>query len=784
MIQKTNRCQVWSLGLLAIVLLVGLALRLFYATRANLYIDEFTTVWAAQRVLIEGLPRFPLGAIYTQGLLYTYLEAIALLLGGGFHPLVARLPSLILSVATLALTGYAAWRLFRVCPVGLAALWLALDSQAIIWGGRARTYALLQFLVLAAFLAWYAGAVVDDRAGPRWLAIGLLLVAMLDQQVTLLLLPPLAALALVARGWGWLRKPVVWLQAGVVLVAVAARWFLYRLMVLPGTTATADPRVFVDLTHPFAEWQTLAPYFTDPIRLMAVALAVGGLAWLLLRRRSPRPPWGIPILSLALVLSFVTLEVLLAAGTSWRRPRYLYPLVPLLFLGAEGVAVPALRGLAVRISFLSFRQALALLTAVFVVLTLGLAYPATRAAAMQNEWGYDRALRIVGQNWVQGDALATIAPAAAFVILGHSDYLAAEEEAQALVVERDGRRLDSWTGLPLIDSPAALAQALDTHPRLWVVVDEMRLDRHFSPEYARLLWDRFDLVAFDWGTFVFRSRPPEPPPAVDQASGVDFAGQLRLDSYALSDDHPDPGQTVVVTLRWAPITPQGEYIVSVRLINQAHETIARHDSPPLDGLYPAFRWPWLPRSQPFPDRHSLALPAGLAPGRYRLDVSLYRPDTAEPVGEGITLDFLTVGDDGLPPQPLTLSPAVRFGAAATLLSHDLVGEVGQGRSATLRLLWETGPDGFDGDYTVFVHLLDADGQIVQQWDAPPVDGWYPTSYWRPGEVVLDEHDLVLSPDLVPDSYRLIMGLYRADGTRLSLENGATSMEVAPIEVAP
>jgi hypothetical protein len=311
----------------------------------------------------------------------------------------------------------------------------------------------------------------------------------------------------------------------------------------------------------------------------------------------------------------------------------------------------------------------------------------------------------------------------------------------------------------------------------------MRLDRHFSPEYLRLLWDRFDLVAFEWGTFVFRSRPQEAPPAIDQPSDVDFAGQLRLDSYALSENRPEPGQEVAVTLRWAPVTPQGDYIVSVRLVNQAGETVATDDAPPLDGLYPPFRWSWSPRSQPFPDRHLLALPSGLEPGRYRLDVDLYRPDTAEPVGEVITLDFLNLGHDRQQPQTATIAPAARFGAA-TLLSHELVGEVGPGRSATLQLLWETGPDGFDADYKVFVHLLDADGQIVQQWDAPPVGGWYPTSYWDPSEVVLDEHTLAISPDLPPGSYRLIMGLYRPDGARLSLDDGRDWLEVATLEVTP
>jgi len=268
---ETRLHKSWHLALGA-VCVAGLALRLFYAAHANLYIDEFTTIYAAQRVLIHGLPRFPLGAIYTQGLLYTYLDGAALLLGGSFHPLFARLPSLLLSTATLAALIVAVRVLFRIPPLGLATLWLALDGEAILWGGRARTYALLQLLVLVAFVAWYRGAVADDRPRLRWLAIGLLVLAVIEQPLTLILLPPLAILALAARGWRWLRQPVVWLQAGTMLVCLLARQYLYGLMVLPGTSATAEPRLFVDLAQPFAEWRTLAPFFTDPSHALALLL--------------------------------------------------------------------------------------------------------------------------------------------------------------------------------------------------------------------------------------------------------------------------------------------------------------------------------------------------------------------------------------------------------------------------------------------------------------------------------------------------------------------------------
>ena len=207
--------------------------------------------------------------------------------------------------------------------------------------------------------------------------------------------------------------------------------------------------------------------------------------------------------------------------------------------------MPVLRGLAERLRFLPIRGALVGLTAVLILLSAWLAYPDTRGATTREEWGYDRAMAVVGEAWVEGDALATIAPMAAFVHLGHCDYLAIEEGGSALMVERDGRRLDSWTGLPLLDSPERLVEALEVHSRLWFVADEVRLNRHFSPDYLRLLWDRFDLMAFERGTFVFRSRLAETPAVVDRTLGANFAGQLRLTGYGLSDDRLEPGGFLV-----------------------------------------------------------------------------------------------------------------------------------------------------------------------------------------------------------------------------------------------
>jgi hypothetical protein len=59
----------------------------------------------------------------------------------------------------------------------------------------------------------------------------------------------------------------------------------------------------------------------------------------------------------------------------------------------------------------------------------------------------------------------------------------------------------------------------------------------------------------------------------------------------------------------------------------------------------------------------------------------------------------------------------------------------------------------------FVHLLDARGQVVAQHDGEPVGGFSPTSRWRSGEVIADQHWVLLPQELAPGRYSLGAGMY-------------------------
>jgi 4-amino-4-deoxy-L-arabinose transferase-like glycosyltransferase len=114
---------------------------------------------------------------------------------------------------------------------------------------------------------------------------------------------------------------------------------------------------------------------------------------------------------------------------------------------------------------------------------------------------------------------------------------------------------------------------------------------------------------------------------------------------------------------------------------------------------------------------------------------------------------------------------VRFGGArllgATLGQPDpalpRVGiqpgrELPTGGVLALRTFWQVeqplGEDAF-----IFVHLRDAAGSTVAQRDAPPWQGRFPTSSWRPGTIVVDVNDLPLPPTVLPGEYTIVVGMF-------------------------
>ena len=125
----------------------------------------------------------------------------------------------------------------------------------------------------------------------------------------------------------------------------------------------------------------------------------------------------------------------------------------------------------------------------------------------------------------------------------------------------------------------------------------------------------------------------------------------------------------------------------------------------------------------------------------------------------------------LPPVDLStrrVQNDMRFDGGIRLAEIFIDGHLTPGGFLRVRTTWQTTAP-VERDYTLFVHLLTADGQYVTGFDGPPVNGFRPTSAWVPGEIVVDRKGMFLSADLPRGTYALEVGLYDpATGERLGV----------------
>ncbi|MEE8162752.1 MAG: glycosyltransferase family 39 protein, partial [Anaerolineae bacterium] len=103
----------------------------------------------------------------------------------------------------------------------------------------------------------------------------------------------------------------------------------------------------------------------------------------------------------------------------------------------------------------------------------------------------------------------------------------------------------------------------------------------------------------------------------------------------------------------------------------------------------------------------------------------------------------------------------RFEKGLTLVGHRLAAVSPQ--ELRLSLLWRAEAE-IEADYSVFVHLTRDDALIAQD-DSFPAGGYYPTSLWRLGDIVIDEHTLALPEPYDPVEHKLVVGLYQLETLR-------------------
>jgi len=237
--------------------------------------------------------------------------------------------------------------------------------------------------------------------------------------------------------------------------------------------------------------------------------------------------------------------------------------------------------------------------------------------------------------------------------------------------------------------------------------------------------------------------------------------------------------TVDVTLVWRSLqeTPNN-YTVALHLLdgaNTPHGWTARF---PGRGNYATSLWQ---PGEVLRDTYTLALnpsARGLLPslGRIKVTMYCYSPEgdshldatdqAGNPLGDAVYLGGLKLAEADTV-QPAAAPALYTFGDELALEQLSFTPQAFPlGDEITIDSQWRALQQPAH-DYTVFAHLVDAQGETVAAFDIPLTGGYYPSSLWDAGELVQHIHRLPVLGVLLTSDMTLQLGLYDpASGVRL------------------
>lgn len=257
-----------------------------------------------------------------------------------------------------------------------------------------------------------------------------------------------------------------------------------------------------------------------------------------------------------------------------------------------------------------------------------------------------------------------------------------------------------------------------------------------------------------------------------QATFGDFAELLAVE---IEPKSIAPFEPLQVTLVWRVLQPTtNNYAIGVHLSGADNTYYGGSAHMPANGNYATSLW------QPgdiFRDRYTLYMekpPGSKLPSGGKIKITMYCATPTDEIYVPVTDNAGVALGDAVYAGPLRLGLPVtatqasdvpvlaRFGDEIDLLAIDQVSSTSEDGSLSLPLqfTWRARQQPRT-DYTLYLHLLDAQGHYVAGIDEKLALDDYPSALWPPGEVVTDVHPAEISSLLhIPSgTYRLVAGLY-------------------------
>jgi len=250
--------------------------------------------------------------------------------------------------------------------------------------------------------------------------------------------------------------------------------------------------------------------------------------------------------------------------------------------------------------------------------------------------------------------------------------------------------------------------------------------------------------------------------AIAQPTNVELLAGLHLIGVeSIGDPVKHPGEQLQATALWQTSESLSQDVgLDLDLVGSDGDVIPLfHKAQPLIVDYPTTIWPV---GSVYRTNYEVLLPATLSNNDYQLTLRLIDLETAESLAQEDLFPIIVEARphvfDAL---PLANQSNVDFGDVVRLRGFefdDNSPELLPGKEIQLKLQWQALRE-ISESYKVFVHLTDAGGQIISQVDTLPQKGAVPTTSWVSGEIIEDELTMAIPIDNLPDSYRLVVGLY-------------------------
>jgi uncharacterized membrane protein len=504
-----------------------------------LWQDPLTSYYAARGIMAHGLPFMPSGFVYAKAELYSYVLALGMFIFGQQNGAM-RLPSIIECLLTLPLFYGVACSMFQRRAALLATAMLAFSPYTLRWATEARMYQQAQLMVVVVIYLFYKALQARRRPRYVYLAVVALLAMYLSHEETFIVFPGMV-LCILLEGWRsrapgqrlpWMMYSKHWWWAAL----LAAVGIGLQVMIVAGThpvvlgtdqsqtpllhLSTLNVRYYLLLL-----FQPSAINGAEPFIVLNVVLALA--AFLLgIRRNDGR----VIYIGLLLITSLLTLALLLSLYSD----RYLYPILPTVYLLAAQALLTGLDGLwkyvRVLIARQHFRPGARLTTQEppFLLMRLLLGFVTTLVCAsfliapllpvgnfsifLSRVTGssyhrqlndYDAAAQYVHEHWRPGDVVIAVAPAITVnYYVGHLDYFFSLDRALYLF-EKNGDVTDTPTGTKPLFNMDDFRAVLNTHSRVWVISDNGGYQHQLNRERNFVYPPDFHLVFEGYGSAVY-----------------------------------------------------------------------------------------------------------------------------------------------------------------------------------------------------------------------------------------------------------------------------------------